>query len=316
MDPVPVYVGIDVAKATLMIAVRPTGTCWETTNEPRTIAALVRRLRTLGPTRIIIEATGRYHVPVHRALAAVGLPVAVVNPRQTRAFAKTLNRLAKTDTIDAHVLAHYAEVIPSRLTPVPDDATCALHDLVVRRRQLIDMRTAESNRLDGASVAAARRLRRSLSWLARELADVERELAQALQQPLFQERVSILTSVPGIGAQSAATLVTELPELGHLSHKQLAALVGVAPLNRDSGAFRGRRTTWGGRRTVRSALYMPTLAAIRFNHEIRTFNQRLVAAGRPKQLAVIACEHKLLTILNALVTQHRLWEDLRPSCAA
>lgn len=315
MGPVPVYVGIDVAKATLVIAVRPSAECWETTNEPRAFSRLARRLRTLGPTRIIIEATGRYHQAVHRALADAGLPVAVVNPRQTRAFAKTLNRLAKTDTIDAHVLAHYAEVIPSRLTAAPDDETLALHDLVTRRRQLIEMRTAESNRLDCAASASTRLICAHLSWLARQLTQVERELAQLLQQPRFRHRVAILQSVPGIGAHSAATLVTELPELGQLSHKQLAALVGVAPLNRDSGTFRGRRTTWGGRRTVRSALYMPTLAAIRFNHEIRAFYQRLVAAGRPKQLAVIACQHKLLIFLNVLVKQNRQWEDARP-CAA
>lgn len=315
MGPVPVFVGIDVAKATLMIAVRPTNECWETTNDPKGISKIVRRLRTLGPTRIILEATGRYHVPVHHALAEAGLPVAVVNPRQTRAFAKTLNRLAKTDTIDAAVLAHFAEVIPTRLTAAPDAATVELHDLVVRRRQLIDMRTAESNRLDGASHATTRLIRQHLSWLARQLAAVERELAVLLQQPRFRERVAILQSVPGIGAQSAATLVTELPELGALSHKRLAALVGVAPLNRDSGSFRGKRTTWGGRRTVRSALYMPTLAAIRFNHDIRAFYLRLVAKGRPKQLAVIACQHKLLTILNALTKQHRHWEATYASAA-
>lgn len=315
MGPVPVYVGIDVAKATLTIAVRPTNACWETTNEPRAISHLVRRLRTLGPTRIILEATGRYHLPVHRALAEGGLAVAVVNPRQTRAFAKTLNRLAKTDVVDARVLAHYAEVIPTRLTPVPDPDTQALHDLVVRRRELIEIRTAESNRLEGASADSTRRLRRHLAWLARELTEVEGALAQHLQRPSFRGRAAILESVPGIGVQSAATLLTELPELGKLPHKQLAALVGVAPLNRDSGGFRGKRTTWGGRRKVRSALFMPTLAAIRYNPAIRVFHQRLVAEGRPRKLAVIASMHKLLTILNALVTQNREWEEVAPSAA-
>jgi len=314
MGPVPVYVGIDVAKAALVVAVRPTNACWETTNDPRALSLLVRRLRTLGPTRIIIEATGRYHLPLHRALAEAGLPVAVVNPRQTRAFAKTLNRLAKTDVVDAHVLAHFAEVIPSRLTPVPDAETEALHDLVLRRRQLIDMRTADSNRLDGASATSVALLRRHLAWLSREMVLIEGELADILKRPHFRERVAILRSVPGIGAQSAATLLTELPELGSLPHKQLAALVGVAPLNRDSGNFRGRRTTWGGRRTVRSALYMPTLAAIRCNPEIRTFYRRLVNDGRPKQLAVVACLHKLLTHLNALTRQNRHWQEDRP-CA-
>lgn len=316
MGPVPVTVGIDVAKATLTIAVRPTDACWETANDPKSFSRLIRRLRALDPTRIIVEATGRYHVPLHRALAEAGLPVAVVNPRQTRAFAKSLNRLAKTDTIDAHVLAHYGAVIPTRLTSAPDAETIALHDLVVRRRQLIEMRTAESNRLDGASTAIRRLIRSQMTSLQRQLTHVERELAQILQQPRFRERVAILQSVPGIGAQSAATLVTELPELGELSHKRLAALVGVAPLNRDSGTFRGRRTTWGGRRTVRSALYMPTLAAIRFNHDIRAFYQRLVANGRPKQLAVIACQHKLLTILNALTKQQRHWEHTHVPAAA
>lgn len=315
MGPVPVYVGIDVAKATLVIAVRPTNACWETTNDPKGISRIVRRLRTLGPTRIIIEATGRYHIPLHRALGEAGLPVAVTNPRQTRAFAKTLNRLAKTDVVDAHVLAHYAEVIPSRITPLPEREQEALHDLNRRRRELIAFRTAECNRLEGASAESARLLRRHLTWLKRELLQVERALAQGLQQPRLRARAAILQSVPGIGAQSAATLLTELPELGHLPHKQLAALVGVAPLNRDSGSSRGRRSTWGGRQSVRSALFMPTLAAIRSNPDIRAFYQRLVGAGRPRKLAVIACLHKLLTILNALVRQNRCWEASRP-CAA
>lgn len=309
MDSAPVYVGIDVAKATLAVAVRPTNTCWETTNEPRGISRLVRRLRTLGPTRIIVEATGRYHIALQRALTEAGLPVAVANPRQTRAFAKTLNRLAKTDGVDAQVLAHYAEVIPSRLAPPPDPEADALHDLVVRRRQLVAMRTAESNRAEAASTGSARMVRRHLAWLDRELIRVDGELAQKLQEPQFRERVAILSSVPGIGATSAALLVTELPELGRLPRKQLAALVGVAPLNRDSGLSRGKRTTWGGRRTVRSALFMPTLAAIRHNPDIRAFHQRLVAAGRPRKLAVIACLHKLVAIMNALVSEGRLWQE-------
>lgn len=315
MGPVPVYVGIDVAKATLAVAVRPSDTCWETTNDPQAITRLVRRLRALGPTRIILEATGRYHQPMHRALAQAGLPVAVVNPRQTRAFAKTLNQLAKTDGIDARLLARYAEVIPSRLTPAPSEETLALHDLVVRRRQLIEMRTKERQRLDGISADVARLIQRHLRTLQNQLEDVEGRLAHLLQQPRLRGRVAILQSVPGIGATSAATIVSELPELGAVTHKQLAALVGVAPLNCDSGTMRGQRRTWGGRRTVRAALYMPTLAAIRFNHEIRAFFQRLVASGRPKQLAVIACQHKLLTILNALVRQDRHWQEARPHAA-
>jgi len=310
-----VYVGIDVAKATLVVAVRPNDVCWETANTPRSIAALVRRLRTLSPTRIILEATGRYHRLVHRALADAGLPVAVVNPRQTRDFAKSLNQLAKTDRIDARMLAHCAEVIPVRCSPAPDDETVLLQDLVVRRRQLVEMCTKERQRLDGMSPEVARLIQRHLRSLQSQLEELEQRLAQLLQQPRYRRRVAILQSVPGIGATSAATIVSELPELGEITHKQLAALVGVAPLNCDSGTMRGQRHTWGGRRTVRSALYMPTLAAIRFNHEIRAFFQRLVAVGRPKKLAVIACQRKLLTILNALIRQNRHWQEARPHAA-
>jgi len=310
------YVGIDVAKRQLVIAVRPTGECWTTANLPRAYPALVRRLLALRPTHIIVEATGRFHQPLARALAHAGLPIRVANPRHTRSFASALGRLAKTDAIDAHVLAHFAEVLPFDARPPLDEEAQALRELVGHRRQLVKDHTVQSNRLSaGCRGLPARQLRQHLRFLERQLAAVEEALQQALRDPRWAARADALRSIPGIGEQSVVALLTELPELGQISGKQLAALVGVAPLNRDSGAFRGARTTHGGRRALRCTLFMAALAAIRCNADIRVFYQRLLAAGRPKRVALIAALRKLLLLANAVVREQRAWRPALPAAA-
>jgi transposase len=315
MDSATVYVGIDVAKEQLVIAVHPTQLCWETTNEPKAYPPLVRRLLALRPTGIIVEATGRYHQPLARALAATGLPVVVVNPRHVRQFAGASGRLAKTDAIDAHLLARFGQAFQPRPRGVRDIEAQQLHDLVVRRRQLVRMRVAESNRLDGVSPLVAASGRRMLRTLDREIAALDTAIERGLSSDRWRDTAAIVASVPGIGPQSTRSLLTELPELGTLTAKEVAMLVGVAPLNNDSGKFRGRRTTWGGRREVRSTLYMATLAAIRCNAPLRTFYHRLVLAGRPKRVAIVATLGKLVVMLNALVRQHRLWTPEVPLAA-
>jgi transposase len=312
MDSAAVYVGIDVAKAQLMIAVRPTTECWETANQARAFPLLVRRLRALQPTRIIVEATGSFHQPLARALAAAGLPVRVVNPRQTRAFAKAIGRLAKTDTIDAHVLAHFAEAVPLDERPLRTEAEQVLHDLVARRRQLVKAQTAETNRLAaGASGLVAKQIRQHLALIRRQISGIEAALARAVETPAWRERAAILRSIRGIGPQCVVAILTELPELGRLRPKQIAALVGVAPLNRDSGTLRGHRSTYGGRRALRSTLYMAALAAARSNPDIKVFYHRLVNAGKPKRVALVACLRKLLLLAGALLREQRRWQPLR-----
>lgn len=315
MDSATVYVGIDVAKEQLVIAVHPTQVCWETTNEQKAYAPLARRLLALRPTGIIVEATGRYHQPLARALADAGLPVVIVNPRQVRQFAGASGRLAKTDAIDAHVLAKYGQAFQPASRGVRDAEAQQLQDLVSRRRQLVRMRVAESNRLDGVSSVVAASGQRIIRTLDREIAMLDATIDGALRAERWRATAEIVASVPGIGPQSTRSLLTELPELGTLSAKEVAALVGVAPLNNDSGRFRGRRTTWGGRRDVRSTLYMATLSAVRYNPSIRVFYQRLIAAGKPKRVALIASLRKLVVLLNALVYQHRAWTLEAPRAA-
>jgi transposase len=315
MDPAPIYVGIDVAKEQLVIAVRPTNACWETQNEQRALPKLIRRLRALQPTGIIVEATGRYHQSLARALVAAALPVTVVNPRQIRAFAQATGRLAKTDALDAGVLAHYGEAMRPEPRGVLDKRSQKLRDLVVRRRQLVEDQVAAANRLDGMTGLPAASLRRQVAWLAKEILVIERALSALLAEPHWRERMAILQSIPGVGRIAAMSLLTELTEIGRLNAKEVAALVGVAPLNRDSGKLRGRRTTWGGRKELRSVLYMATLAATRCNPSIRAFYQRLVAAGKPKQVAVVASMRKLVILANAIIRDGRLWTHELPRAA-
>jgi transposase len=305
-----VVVGIDVAKAVLDVAVRPQGAGRQLANEASGIAEVVGWLRALQPQLIVVEATGGYEAPLVAELGIAGLPVAVVNPRQVRDFARATGRLAKTDRLDAQVLAHFGQAVRPIPRPLPDDAAQALAALVERRREVVAMRTAEANRLGAARVATVQaRIRAHLAWLEADLSEIDDDLRQRLRtSPLWRERDDLLQSVPGIGPSLSLTLLAELPELGRLSHGQIAALVGVAPLNRDSGTLRGRRTVWGGRRAVRTTLYMGTLRATRCNPRIRAFYERLLAAGKAKKVALVACMHKLLTILNAMLKQRTAWQ--------
>jgi transposase len=311
MDSATVYVGIDVAKAHLVIAVQPTQTCWEIANEQKAFGPLARQLLALRPTGIIMEATGRYHQPVARALEAAGLPVIVANPRQVHQFGAASGRLAKTDRIDAQVLACYGQAFQPAPRGVRDAEAQELHDLVVRRRQLVRTRVAEQNRLDGVSSVVAASGKRMLRALAREITAIEAAIDVRLQGDRWRGTAAIVASVPGIGPQSTRTLLTELPELGTLNDKQVAALMGVAPLNNDSGTFRGQRTTWGGRKQARSVLYMAAMSAIRCNPDLRAFYARLLARGKPKKVALIATLRKLVVLLNALVRQRRMWTPER-----
>jgi transposase len=303
------YVGIDVAKAQLDIALRPRGERWAVTNDDAGITALVRRLQEIVPELIVLEATGGYQRAVVAALATAGLPVVVVNPRQARDFAKATGQLAKTDALDARALAHFAEAIRPTPRPLPDTQTEELRVLLARRRQLVGMRTAEQNRLGSAPRRLQADIQAHITWLNERLAALDDDLDTTLRaSPVWREREELFRSVPGIGPVCARTLLLDLPELGTLSRQRLAALVGVAPLNRDSGTLRGNRTIWGGRAHVRTTLYMSTLVAVRYNPVLKTFYERLRAAGKAAKIALTACMRKLLTILNAMVKHHTPWQ--------
>jgi transposase len=311
------FIGIDVARASLDIAVRPTGEQWQGANDPAGIVALVPRLRALKPTLIVLEATGGLELPLLAALGSAGLPIVAVNPRQVRDFAKATGKLAKTDAIDARVLAHFADAVRPAVRPLPDAATQALGGLVTRRRQLVEMLTAEENRRKTAPTAAIRAdIQAHIAWLRKRLKSVDKELSQAVRtSPLWREQEDVLRSVPGIGPVVSVTLLADLPELGTLGRKQVAALVGLAPINRDSGTMRGKRTIWGGRATVRAALYMAALVGSRRNPVLRALYTRLVAAGKTKKVALTACMRKLLTILNALLKHRTRWIQPAPVAA-
>lgn len=307
-------VGIDVSKATLDVAVRPGGEAWQAANEPTAIGVLVERLLTLAPHVVVLEATGGYEHAVVAALATAGLPVVVANPRQVRNFGRAIGQLAKTDRIDAALLAQFGERVQPVPRPLKEAATEEVSALLARRRQLIEMLTAERNRLGTARSAAVRRsVQRHIQWLERQLADVDGALGAAIEaSPAWQATEDLLRSVPGIGPVVSRTLIGDLPELGRLNRKQIAALVGVAPHARDSGTLRGHRQIWGGRKTVRGALYMSTIVASRYNPVIREFYQRLRKAGKPAKVALTACMRKLLIILNAMMRTQTSWD---PTCA-
>ena len=306
----PVFVGIDVSKATLDIATHPDPECWQTANDDPSIHTLVQRLRRRHPTLIVLEATGGYEHPVVAACAAAGLPVVVANPRQVRDFARATGQLAKTDAIDAQVLAQFAARVQPAVRPLPDAATRTLDALLTRRRQLLQMLTAERNRCEHAPTAVRRGITQHIRWLERRLHDVDGDLERTIQQsPLWRAKENLLRSVPGIGPVISRTLLGELPELGTLNRKQIAALVGIAPLNRDSGTLRGRRLVWGGRAPVRAALFMGALAAARHNPVIQVFYRRLLAAGKPPKVALTACMRKLLIILNAMARTNTPWRE-------
>jgi transposase len=309
MSAEPVFVGIDVSKASLDVAAHLPATRWTVDYTERELTPLVARLTALAPALIVLEATGGLEIRVVGALAVAGLPVVGVNPRQVRDFAKATGHLAKTDTLDAAVLAHFAAAVRPPVRPLPDAATQGLAAVVTRRRQLVDMLTAERNRLSCAPPGLRKELQAHIRWLERRIAGLDTDLDQAIRtSPLWRAQEDLLRSAPGVGPVVARTLLAQLPELGTLSHKTIAALVGVAPLNRDSGLFRGRRQVWGGRAAVRAVLYMGTLAAVRFNPVLRAFYQRLRAAGKLPKVALTACMHKLLTILNAMLKHQRRWD--------
>ena len=306
----PVFIGIDVSKARLDIFVRPLASRESVGNEEAGIKTLVERARELKPALIVLEATGGVERAVIRALASAELPVVVVNPRQVRDFAKATGQLAKTDTIDAEVLARFAEAVRPALRPLPDEMSLELRALIARRRQITEMIVAESNRLSAASKSVSKRIDAHIRWLEAELERADKDLDQSISQsPIWRENEDLLRSVPGIGPVISRTLLAELPELGKLNRKQIAALIGVAPLNRDSGTLRGRRTIWGGRATVRAVLYMAALVASRRNAVIRTFYRRLRNAGKPPKVALVACMRKLLTILNAMIKHRTHWSE-------
>ena len=306
------YVGIDVAKAELVVATRPAAAAWAAPNAAAGVRALVARLAALAPALIVLEATGGYELDAVAALAAAGLPVVVANPRQVRDFARATGQLAKTDRLDADVLALFAERVRPDVRPLADEAQHALDALLARPRQLLEMLQAERNRLGQVRGPHARPVKQSLrahiTYLEREVRTTDTELARRVREsPAWREHEDLLRTVPGVGRVTALTLIGELPELGRLTRKQIAKLVGVAPLARDSGTLRGRRPISAGRTSVRAVLYMAALVATKRNPAIRAFYARLVAAGKPKKLALTACMRKLLTILNAMAKTHTRW---------
>ena len=305
-------VGIDVAKAELVVAVRPGGEGWRVRNDEVGRGRLRERLQQLAPTLVVLEATGGYERAAVAALAAVRLPVVVVNPRQVRDFARATGQLAKTDRIDADTLALFAERVRPTPRPLADEASGALDALLTRRRQVVGMLVAERHRLEHALAPVRRGLRTHIRWRERQRRAVDRDLDDTIQQsPVWRAQEELLRSVPGVGPIVSRTLLGELPELGQLNRRRIAALAGVAPLARDSGTLRGRRIVWGGPRgPVRTALYMSALVATRQNPLIRAFYLRLVSAGKPKKVALVACMRKLLTILNVMMRTHTAWREI------
>jgi transposase len=311
MDKAPLFVGIDVAKHRLEIQVRPSGESFTIDYDDESVAALVERLGALTPALIVLEATGGLEVRLAAALAAAGLPVAVVNPRQVRAFARATGRLAKTDRLDARAIAHFAEAVRPPVRPLPDEATRHLGALVARRRQLLEMLVAERNRRQAAAPALHGRIDAHLRWLEEALVEIERDLDGAVRgSALWRAKEELLRSVPGVGPVSARTLLAELPELGSLTRRQAAALVGVAPFSRDSGKMRGKRTIWAGRAALRACLYMAAVAAARgSNPALAGFYRRLRLAGKPAKLALTACMRKLVVVLNAMLRTNTTWQQ-------
>lgn len=308
MEKEKVYVGIDVAKSSVDIAVHATEQRWSFPNDDYGIRKTVSLLRKLAPALVVMEASGGIELPLTAALALAGLPLAVVNPRQVRDFAKATGKLAKTDTLDAKVMAHFAATIRPMPRPLPDAQAEEFSAMLSRRRQVIEMLTAEKNRLGTASKAVRQGIEAHIKWLEQELSNIDDELRQSIQRsPVWREKDNLLRSVPGVGPVLSTTLLAELPEMGTLNRRQIAALVGVAPLNRDSGTMRGKRTVWGGRAPVRATLYMATLVATRCNPVIRRFYQHLCTAGKAKKVAITACMRKLLVILNAMLKHGTPW---------
>ena len=304
------FVGIDVAKDRLDVHLRPCGESFAVARDGEALAALVERLRALAPALVVMEATGGYETVVASALGAAHLPLAVVNPRQIRAFARATGKLAKTDRLDAAAIAHFAEAIRPPVRPIADAEAQALGELVARRRQVIEMIVAETNRRRRASqrrVITA--IERHLAVLQAELSELDGDIDGAIREsPAWQADADLLISVPGVGKATLRTLIAELPELGHLTRRKIAALVGLAPINRDSGTLRGRRAIAGGRSAVRAALFMPAMVASKTNPVIAPYYDKLRAAGKTAKQALTACMRKLLVILNAILRDRKPWQ--------
>ncbi len=312
-----IHVGIDVSKRTLDVCIlpgeekgEPRGESFVVANDQEGVSEILSRLAEpgLSPKLVVLEATGRYERLAATSIASRGIAVAVVNPRQARDFAKAMGHLAKTDKIDAFVLARFAGAVEPRASSIPDEQAQHLQHILARRRQLIEMLVSESNRLGTAPKALQKRIRAHIEWLRKEITRTDRDLDEAIEEnAAFKANETLLRSVPGVGRVLSRTLLAELPELGKLTHKRLCALVGVAPFNRDSGQRSGKREAWGGRASVRATLYMAALVATRHNPVIKEFYQRLLEAGKPKKVALVACMRKLLSILNALMRDQAIW---------
>ena len=304
------WVGIDVCQKYLDVYIRPSAKLFQVTNDEFGITELVKTLREIKPELIVLEATGGMELSAAIELTQAELAVAIINPRQARDFAKATGQLAKTDAIDARILAHFADAIRPQVRAIKDESSQQLQDLVQRRRQISDMITAEKNRLRGKSNVVQSDIKEHIEWLEEKLKEIELQIKNAIaSDENWKQKKKLLTSVPGVGEVVATTLISSLPELGKLSHKSISYLVGLAPLNRDSGKSRGKRRIWGGRANVRCVLYMAALVAVRFNPVIKNFYQRLLDKGKPKKVALTACMHKLLILLNAMVRNGQAWQS-------
>jgi len=309
MDKSKVFVGIDVSKARLDVGILPAHRNFSFANDESGVIKLAKHLRKKNPTLVVLEATGGYENVAVATLVASNFKVAVVNPRQVRDFAKAIGKLAKTDTIDSYILAEFARVIKPEVRPIADEFSRELSFLVARRRQITEMLTAEKNRLSNAPESIKPEIESHIIWLKNRLRDIDNNLSKTIcNSPIYKKKIDLLKSMPGIGPVVSYTLLANLPELGTLSRKQIAALVGVAPFCRDSGTLRGKRTVWGERANVRSALYMSALVATKHNPVIKTFYERLIGAGKAPKVALVACMRKLLVILNAMLKHQTPWQ--------
>jgi len=302
------YVGIDISKTQLDVAVGQSGDSWRANNDEKGIESSVRRLKELAPALVVVESTGGLEVPLLVALYEAGLPLSRVHPGRVREFAKSIGLLAKTDKLDARLLARFAEAVKPPITTLPTSEEQQLSALMTRRRQVVEMLTAEKNRLNTLPPTMRQRVSKHIVWLEEELAELNRLIEELMKQtPAFQDKNALLQSTPGVGPVTSAILLADLPELGHLNRQQIAALVGLAPFNHDSGHRQGKRRVKGGRPFVRSILYMATLSAIKFNPLINSFYDRLLAQGKLKKVAIVACMRKLLVMLNAMIRDNKPW---------
>jgi transposase len=303
------YIGIDVSKERLDVAVLPSGLKWQFSNDEAGMGKLLVKLTKQSPTLIVMEPTGGFEAPLAGVLAAEGLPVAIVNARQIRDYARAVGKLAKTDSLDAMVIAEFAQKVEPEVRPLRDAENQGIKDLVSRRRQLMEMLTSEKNRLAIARKVIKPNIMAHIKWLTQELENLDRNLRQQIEaSPIWREKDDLLRSIPGVGKVTSTTLLADLPELGTLNRREIASLAGVAPFNQDSGTMRGKRRIWGGRTAVRAALYMAALVGTRYNPVIRAFYIRLLEKGKPKKVALVACMRKLLTILNAIIRYRKAWD--------